>query len=84
MLAKADQPELRLMVIGALQQYPVPRHQELLEELLKDPDTSVRAAAEKASAGLRKLAARNPDEFASGAESARSMPSLPSTSDKKD
>jgi hypothetical protein len=75
---------LRLMAIGALQQYPIPANQELLEKLLKDSDTTVRAAAEKASAELRKLAARNPDEFASGAALALGMPSTPSTSQEKD
>jgi len=83
MLANADQPDLRLMVMGALQRYPIPRHQELLKKLLKDPDATVRAAAEKASGELQKLAARNPADFASGAASASSLPSAPATLEEK-
>ncbi len=57
MLADAGEPELRLMVMGALKSHPTPANRAILAKLLKDPNASVRAAAETASAALKALAA---------------------------
>jgi hypothetical protein len=67
MLAKADKPELRLLVMGALREYPTPQNQALLEKLRKDADPAVRAAAETISQQLKNLAAQKPAAFASDA-----------------
>ena len=74
MLAKADKPELRLLVMDALRECPTPEHQELLKRLLKDPDPAVRAAAEKVSQQLKTLAAQRPAEYASDPASVASKP----------
>ncbi len=65
MLAKAENPELRLMVMGALKALPSAQHQELLAQLLHDPDPAVRAAAEEAAEHLKELAAQQPGRYAS-------------------
>jgi hypothetical protein len=70
MLANADKPDLRLMAVGALREYPIPERRALLDKLLKDSDSTVRAAAERASQRLKKLAAQKPADFASDAASA--------------
>jgi len=84
MLADADKPALRLMVMGALREYPTPRNQALLEKLLKDPDAAVRKAAEAVSQQLKKLAGQKPAEYASDATSAPSNLSTISPSAEKD
>jgi hypothetical protein len=71
MLAKADKPELRLMVMDALRECPIPENQAFLEKLLEDPDTAVRTAAEKVSQQLMKLAAQKPAEYVSDATSTK-------------
>ena len=65
MLAESDDPDLRLMVIGALREHPTPQHQRLLEQLLEDPAPAVRAAAKNVAAYLRTLAAESPARYAS-------------------
>jgi hypothetical protein len=70
MLAKADDPKLRALALGALQAYPTAEHQALLQQLLKDPDSIVREAAEKVSQELKVLAEADPRQYASDYSSA--------------
>jgi hypothetical protein len=65
MLAKADDPKLRVLVMGALRSYPTPAHQVLLEQLLKDPEATVREAAEKTAEELKILAEADIRQFTS-------------------
>jgi hypothetical protein len=84
MLAKADKPELRLLVMGALREYPTSQNQALLEKLRKDADPAVRAAVEKVTQQLKKLAAQKPAEYASGATAVASTSATIPASGKKD
>ena len=83
MLAQADKPELRLMVMGALTAYPTRLHQELLEKLIADPDPVVRSAAEKASQQLKSLAAEDPARYASDAKSPASTSADPAAEEQE-
>jgi hypothetical protein len=65
MLAKADDPKLRTLALGALRSYPTPDHQALLQQLLNDPDSAVREGAEKVSRELKALAETDPRQYAS-------------------
>ena len=65
MLAKSEKPELRLMVMGAIKTLPTARHQEMLAQLVGDPDPTVRAAAEEVSEQLKVIAAEKPARYAS-------------------
>ncbi len=65
-LAESDDPDIRLLVTGALREYPTPRHRRLLEQLLEDPSPAVRAAAKDVSTYLKTLAAEKPTRYASG------------------
>ena len=80
MLVNADKPELRMLAIDALQEFPTPQHREFLEKLLQDPDATVRTGAEKASGNLKKLTARKPAEFVSDATTTPNTPSITTTS----
>jgi len=66
LLAAADEPALRLLVMGALKAHPTPKNLEVLNELLKGSDAMVRAAAEKVRAGLAALVAEGPMAFRAG------------------
>ncbi|MGD0519103.1 MAG: hypothetical protein ABSA26_16330 [Thermoguttaceae bacterium] len=70
MLAKADDPKLRALALGAVRANPTPEHQALLQQLLNDPDSTVREAAEKVSKELKVLAEADPREYASDYSSA--------------
>jgi hypothetical protein len=69
MLGDSAKPELRRMALAALHAYPIPPHQELLAKLLKDPDATVRAAAQEVSRQLEKLAAEKPSAYNSAGTS---------------
>ncbi len=84
MLAKADKPELRLLAVDALREYPTPPNQALLERLRKDSDPAVRAAADEVTQQLKKLAAQKPAEYASGATAVASTSATIPASGKKD
>jgi len=71
MLAGADQPRLRLMVMGALREHPTPEHRQMLDKLLNDADPAVRAAAAEVAERLKALAAESPSRYASDSPSCR-------------
>ena len=70
MLAESDKPQLRLMAMGALKQYPTPANRAILQGLLKDKDATVQKAAMEIDADLRKLAAQSPLQYSSDTSSA--------------
>jgi hypothetical protein len=55
MLAEANEPSLRLLVMGALREHPTPAHRAILQRLLHDPDEQVRGAAQAVAAALTAL-----------------------------
>ncbi len=55
MLADANAPSLRLLVMGALREHPTPANQALLQKLLHDGDAQVRGAAQTVAAALTTL-----------------------------
>ena len=55
MLADAREPELRLLVAGALREHPTPVNRKLLQKLLQDDSEQVREAARRVEAELTKL-----------------------------
>lgn len=67
MLAAADDPDLRLMAVGALRTLPTPSHRQLLDRLLQDADQGVQAAAREAAAKLKALAGQSPSMYVSDA-----------------
>jgi len=67
LLAAADDPDLRLMAMGALREYPTPARRQLLEQLADDPNPAVRDAAREVQAHLKILAAESPARYASNA-----------------
>ena len=69
MLARSDDPDLRLLAMKALQEHPTPEHRALLEKLLQDPVPDVRAAAEEVAAHLDGLRATSPARYASDVSS---------------
>jgi len=78
-LAASDEPALRLMVMGALREYPTPENRQLLERLLKDADPQVRAAANDVAEQLEALAADSPSRYASDSQCATTEPSTTPT-----
>jgi len=74
MLARSEDSDLRLMVMGALREHPTPEHRRLLEQLLEDPDPAVRTAARDGTAQLKTLAAESPSCYASDVPSSTTMP----------
>jgi len=79
MLAGADQPKLRLLVMGALREHPTPEHRQMLDKLLNDADPAVRTAAEEVAERLKALEAESPSRYASDSQSATTEPSTTST-----
>jgi len=79
MLAHADDPKLRLMVMGALREHPTPEYRQMLDKLLKDADPAVRTAAKEVAERLKALAAESPSRYASESPSATTEPSTAST-----
>jgi hypothetical protein len=79
-LVHCDKPELRLLAIDALREYPIPKNRKLLEKLCSDSDPKMHAAAERALRQLKRLAAQKPADYASDAASAPSEPSDDSAS----
>ncbi|HUT28203.1 MAG TPA: hypothetical protein VMX13_00315 [Sedimentisphaerales bacterium] len=57
MLAESEEPELRLLVMGALKAHPTPENRKVLEKLLNDSDERVRSAAMEVQEDLKVLAA---------------------------
>jgi len=78
MLAGSEDPDLRLMVMGALREHPTPEHRRLLEQLLEDPVPAVRTAAMDVEAHLKALAAESPSHYASNVPSSTTMPATTS------
>lgn len=64
MLASEADPALCLLAMGALKAHPTPHNREILQQLLADPHSSVKAAAEDVEAGLEALAATDPSRLA--------------------
>jgi hypothetical protein len=52
MLAEANEPSLRLLVMGALREHPTPANRAILQKLLHDNDEQVRKAAGAGAAEL--------------------------------
>ena len=65
MLAKDENPKLRQMVLEAALAYPIPKNQEMLQQLLIDPDSTVREGAKKVSQELKVLAQADLRQYAS-------------------
>jgi len=63
MLAESDQPQLRLLVMGAIRAHPTPENRAILQKLLEDPDQQVRAAAAEVRENLKDLAAAQFEEL---------------------
>ena len=83
-LAESDDPDDRLMVVGALREYATPRHRRLLEQLLEDPSPAVREAAKDVSTYLKKLAAEKPIRYASDVPaSTKTTSTTPNQGDRK-
>lgn len=55
MLADSDEPGLRLLVMGALREHPIPANRAILQKLLQDSDEEVRKAAKEAATALKTL-----------------------------
>lgn len=54
-LAREKNPELRLLVMGTLRNYPISENRDILNQLLNDPDEEVHKAAEQVAAELRAI-----------------------------
>lgn len=54
-LAKEKNPELRLLVMGTLRNYPTSENRDILRRLLNDPDEEVHKAAEQVASELRAI-----------------------------
>jgi len=63
-LASQSDPELRVLVMGAVVSHPTPGNREILGRLLDDPDDDVREAAEEARAKVEELKNMPPAELA--------------------
>ncbi len=74
MLVDSNEPELRLLVMGALKEHPNPANRAILQRLLGDSDERVRKAAEEVAAELKALAEMPPKKLVavSGARPAES------------
>jgi hypothetical protein len=64
-LAEQDDPELRLLVMGALRAHPTPENRAILARLLNDANEKVRRAAQNVQDELEDLAATPHMTFAS-------------------
>jgi hypothetical protein len=64
MLAEADEPELRLLVMGALREHPIPANRAIMKKLLQDTDKEVRMAAQEVAAEVEKLKVTPPLQLA--------------------
>jgi hypothetical protein len=83
-LAESDDPDARLMVVGALREYATPLHQRLLQQLLEDPSPAVREAAKDVSTYLKTLAAESPTRYASDVPSTtKTTSTTPTQGDRK-
>ena len=78
-LTRSEDPDLRLMVMGAMREYATPAHQQLLEQLLQDPAPAVQAAAKDVAAQLKMLAAESPSQYASNVPFAATEPTTAAT-----
>ncbi|MEJ2646863.1 MAG: HEAT repeat domain-containing protein, partial [Sedimentisphaerales bacterium] len=65
MLADANEPALRLLVMGALRENPTPANREILKKLLNDSDEHVRVAAQQVEAELETIKKTVLDELVS-------------------
>jgi len=63
MLADSNDPQLRVLVMGALRAHPAPANRAILDRLLADPDPQVQSAARQVRADLDTLAATPPGEL---------------------
>ncbi len=66
MLAQADEPSLRLLVMGALREHPTPANREILDKLLADDDEQVRRAAQRVKAELDEMRAMSVATLSAG------------------
>ena len=66
MLVDADEPELRLLVMGELREYPTPANRAILRKLLKDSNEQVRKAAKEVAAELAQLKKITSAQFVAG------------------
>jgi CheY-like chemotaxis protein len=66
MLAEANEPQLRLIVMDVLREHPIPANRAILEKLLRDSDQQVRSAAEQIAKELEKLRETSPVQLAAG------------------
>ncbi len=55
MLAEAEEPSFRMLVMGALREHPTPDHRALLDKLLADENEQVRQKAQEVAAELETL-----------------------------
>lgn len=55
MLVDSNEPGLRMLVMGALKEHPIPANRAILQRLLRDSDERVRKAAEEVAAVLKAL-----------------------------
>ena len=65
MLADAEEPVLRLLVMDTLRSHASPAHRAILQRLLDDPDASVRQAAKNVANELAELARTPSAQFCS-------------------
>lgn len=56
MLVDSNEPELRLLVMGALKEHPTPANRAILQKFLQDSNEEVRKTAEEVAAELKALA----------------------------
>ncbi len=68
MLADANEPQLRLIVMGALRENPTPANRAVLKKLLNDSDEQVRSAAKQVALELEQLKETSPAKFATHAK----------------
>ncbi|MBN1972799.1 MAG: hypothetical protein JW787_04125 [Sedimentisphaerales bacterium] len=66
MLAEADEPQLKLIVMDVLREHPISANRAILEKLLNDSDQQVRIAAEQIETYLEKLRTNSPVQLAAG------------------
>jgi hypothetical protein len=64
MLAEANEPSLRLLVMAALREYPTPANRAILQALLQDNNEQVRTAAQAVAAALAAFKETPPAQLA--------------------
>ena len=64
MLIESDKPQLRLLVMGALKEHPIPSNMAILKKFLNDSGEEVHNAAEHVMLELEQLKETEPAKFA--------------------